>query len=635
MSTPVLTQAQTPAVSETLSRRRLFSAVAAVAGVSALGVAGAPHADASSLHPTAVSIRKVTQYRALTYTYNTKTKVTKVTKSTKVLVTARFSGSTVSLRNSKGTWVQIPYVWSSASKALVYSRALDLVLIARRKAATAPPPVTTAKSGSKITTPTAFATGSAYLTADWKGHLLRRAGYGPTPAALADVTSQGYAGWLESQLNPATIDDSNCTSILTRLPDQAAPIWRVKADLDNDVRNGWDQQMSVLMDLTTRAMWSKRQLLTVLEDFWGNHFNVTCPGDDIAPSRAHYAYTIRKNALGTFRDLLRATSSHPSMLTYLNNRESTAAHPNENQGRELLELHTVGVDAGYGEDGVVNSARILTGLGVDSDSGEYAFQPWNHWTGAVNVLGFTHANATDVGGQTVAFAYFDYLARHPATAHRLATKLAVRFVSDTPSPALVSLLAKTYLDNDTAIVPVLRVLFSSHEFATSIGAKTYRPFEHIVATARLMQITPSTAANLDACQQIIWMASDAGHNPFGQAFPTGQADTADAWASTASTLRRWNNTMNVVAGWYPSDVNRPDLRTMLVSAVLPATHGQLIDQVASNLLGRPLDAAHKTAALTFIGATDTKALTSSSSAIGWRLPQLVALILDSPYQTMK
>jgi hypothetical protein len=93
--------------------------------------------------------------------------------------------------------------------------------------------------------------------------------------------------------------------------------------------------------------------------------------------------------------------------------------------------------------------------------------------------------------------------------------------------------------------------------------------------------------------------------------------------------------MNVVAGWYPTDVNRPDLRTMLVSAVLPATHGQLIDQIASNLLGRPLDAAHKTAALTFIGATDTKALTSSSSAIGWRLPQLVALILDSPYQTMK
>ena len=91
----------------------------------------------------------------------------------------------------------------------------------------------------------------------------------------------------------------------------------------------------------------------------------------------------------------------------------------------------------------------------------------------------------------------------------------------------------------------------------------------------------------------------------------------------------------MVAGWYPTDVNRPDLRTMLVSAVLPATHGELVDQLAQNLLGRALDADHKTAALTFVGATTTKALTSTSSAVTWRLPQLVALILDSPYQTMK
>ena len=627
-----------------MSRRSLFSAAAALAGVSALAVVAEPAAQAAEItgiHPTTVSIRKVTQYRAVAYTYNAKTMVTKVTKSTRVAVTARFSGGTVSVRNSRGTWVQIPYVWSAASKALVYSHSLDLILIAKRKAATTPPPVKTPpatpapKSGSAITVPAAFASTSSYLTTDWQRHLLRRAGYGPTAESLHEVNALGYEGWLEAQLNPAAIDDSNCTTILARLTDQATPIWRVHADLDSGARDGWDQQMSVLMDLTARALWSKRQLLTVLEDFWGNHFNVTCPGDNIAPSRAHYAYTIRRHALGTFRDLLRATSTHPSMLTYLNNRESTAAHPNENQGRELLELHTVGVDAGYGEDGVVNSARILTGLGVDSDSGEYAFQPWNHWTGSVNVLGFTHANTTDVGGEAVALAYFDYLARHPATAHRLATKLAVRFVSDTPSAALVSALAKTYLENDTAIAPVLRVLFSSHEFATSIGAKTYRPFEHIIATARLMQITPSTAANLDACQQIIWMAGDAGHNPFGQAFPTGQADTADAWASTASTLRRWNNTINVVAGWYPTDVNRPDLRTMLVSAVLPATHGELVDQLAQNLLGRALDADHKTAALTFVGATTTKALTSTSSAVTWRLPQLVALILDSPYQTMK
>ena len=611
-----------------LSRRHLFSAAAAVAGVAALGISSAAPAEAA----TAVSIRKVIQYRALAYKYNAATKVTTVTKSTKVTVTARFAGSVVSLRNSKGTWVQIPYVWSKARNALIYSHSLDLILIARRKAASAPPP---AKSGGSITTPAVFTSASTYLTTQWQQHLLRRAGYGPTTSALEEVNTKGYAGWLESQLHPSTIDDSEFDTILTRLPNQAREIWRVKADLDNDVLNGWDQEMSVLKDLTSRALWSKRQLLTVMEDFWGNHFNVTCPGDNIASSRAHYAYTIRQHALGTFRDLLRATSTHPSMLTYLNNRESTAAHPNENQGRELLELHTVGVNAGYGEEGVLNSARILTGLGVDTDSGEYAFQPWNHWMGAVQVLGFTHANTTDVGGEAVAFTYFDYLARHPATAHRLATKLATRFVSDTPSDALVSSLAQTYLENDTAIVPVLRVLFSSTEFANSIGAKTYRPYEHIIATARLMGIQPSTSANVDACEQLVWMANDAGHNPFGQSFPTGQPDTADAWASTATTLRRWNNTISVVAGWYPTDVNRPDLRSHVVGSVLPATHGALVDVIAQNLLGRALDADHRAAALTFIGATDAKALTSSSSAVNWRLPQLVALILDSPYQTMK
>ena len=167
---------------------------------------------------------------------------------------------------------------------------------------------------------------------------------------------------------------------------QSTAIWRVKHGIENGDISGWEQFQSVLADYSSRALWSKRQLLTVMEDFWGNHFNVTIYADGTAESRAHYAYTIRSRAFGKFTDLLTAVTKHPAMLTYLNNRESTAEHPNENQGRELLELHTVGVETAYGETGVLNSARLLTGLGVDSDSGEYAYQPWNHWTGTVNVL---------------------------------------------------------------------------------------------------------------------------------------------------------------------------------------------------------------------------------------------------------
>ncbi len=283
---------------------------------------------------------------------------------------------------------------------------------------------------------------------------------------------------------------------------------------------------------------------------------------------------------------------------------------------------------------MLNASRILTGLSVDDESGEFEYKPWYHWVGPVRVLGFNHANASETGGEAVANALFDYLAHHPTTAKRLAKKLAIRFVSDNPSTTLINLMASTYLKYDTAIVPMLRVMFSSAEFATSIGKKSYRPYEHLVSTARLMQIKPAPD-NLNAPQQLIWMANDAGHNPFGQPFPTGQADTADAWQSTASTLVRWNNARSVVSNGYPNDVVRPPLYTLAVGATLPATHGPLVDLVASRLFGRPLSAAHKASMLTFLGATDSKALSSNSAAVSWNLPNFVAVLMDSPYQMLR
>ncbi len=614
-----------------VSRRTLLGGGAAVAAIAATGieVAAAPAAEAA----TVAVIKKVAMLKVVAYRYNATTHVTTVTKATKVTVTARFYGSKVYLKNSKAAWVQIPYLWSSSKKALVYSRYLQLQIAAAAAAAAA---ANNPTSGIKVITPKTFASTTTYRSNDWARHLLSRAGYGPTPADLAAVTAAGYAGWLEHQLAPATVADAECAAILTQLPDQSLPIWRVKHLIENGDISGWEQFQSVLKDYTARAMWSKRQLLTVMEDFWGNHFNVTIYADNTAESRAHYSHTIRTHAFGKFTDLLGAITKHPSMLTYLNNRESTADHPNENQGRELLELHTVGVEAAYGETGVLNSARLLTGLGVDSDSGEFAYQPWNHWTGTVKVLGFTHANTSDTGGEAAVNAYLHYLAHHPATAHRLAEKLAVRFVSDTPSAALVTMLANVYLKSDTAIAPVLRALFSSTEFAHSIGAKVARPFESLVSVGRLMQIKPAPGTTLDATIQIVWSADRAGHNPFGQPFPTGQADTADAWESTAATLERWNNTIGCVAGWNPSSDNviRPPLYNVVIGPTLPATHGDLVDHVATNLFGHPVSAAHKTAVLAFLGAAATKPVTSGSGAVTWALSSFVAVLLDSPYQSL-
>jgi uncharacterized protein (DUF1800 family) len=617
-----------------VSRRTLLGGGAAVAAVAAVGidVAAAPAAEAA----TVAVIKKVTMFRVGTYRYNATTRVTTVLTYTKVIVTARFYGSKVYLKNSKAVWVQIPYVWSSTKKGLVFSRYLQLQIAAAAAYAKAAADPT---SGIKVITPATFTSTTPYRSNDWARHLLSRAGYGATPADLAAVKALGYAGWLERQLTPSAVADTACDGYLARLyadkPVQSTAIWRVKHAIQDGDISGWEQYQTVLKDYTLRALWSKRQLLTVMEDFWGNHFNVTIYADGTSESRAHYSHTIRTRAFGKFTDLLVAITKHPSMLTYLNNRDSTADHPNENQGRELLELHTVGVEAGYGETGVLNSARLLTGLGVDSDSGEYAFQPWNHWTGTAKVLGFTHANSSDVGGETAVNAYLSYLAHHPATAKRLAQKLAVRFVSDTPSSSLVTMLANVYLKNDTAIAPVLRALFSSAEFARSIGAKVARPFESLISTARLMQVAPAVD-NLDATMQLIYMADNAGHNPFGQPFPTGQADTADAWESTATTLVRWNNTISMVAGWYPNDVVRPPLYNVAVGPTLPATHGELIDLVGTNLFGRPLAAAHKTAVLAFLGVTDpAKPLSSSSGAVNGSLASLVAVLADSPYMTLR
>jgi hypothetical protein len=196
------------------------------------------------------------------------------------------------------------------------------------------------------------------------------------------------------------------------------------------------------------------------------------------------------------------------------------------------------------------------------------------------------------------------------------------------------MLANVYLKSDTAIAPVLRALFSSQEFANSMGAKVVRPFESLISTARLMQVTPAVD-NLDAAMALVNMADNAGHNPFGQPFPTGQADTADAWESTAATLVRWNNTISMVAGWYPSDVVRPLLYNVAVGPTLPATHGELIDVIGTNLFGRPLAATHQAAVLTFLGVTADKVLASNSNAVNGSLSSIVAILLDSPYQTLR
>ncbi len=227
-----------------------------------------------------------------------------------------------------------------------------------------------------------------------------------------------------------------------------------------------------------------------------------------------------------------------------------------------------------------------------------------------------------------------YLATHPATARTIARKLALRFVSDAPSTTLVEELAKTYLANDTAIAPVLRRLFTSQEFLGSAAKKTRRPYEDLVATLRILGMRPD-ASGSRGIQGLYWMLEQLGQQPLAWNLPDGYPDIAAAWQSPAATLARWDMHVWLAATWWPKELQLPDLRAALLPAALPATHGGLVDPLSRRLVWRTLAAEHRDAVLRFLDATADKPLTASSSALGWRLPYIVALVLDSPHHLLR
>jgi uncharacterized protein (DUF1800 family) len=473
------------------------------------------------------------------------------------------------------------------------------------------------------------------VAADPLLHLLRRATYGPTPAAVAEIRELGATAWLERQLQPATIADTGCDDVIGRLDLVNLNIAGVRAAAAaGRLKPGsHDAMQQVGYATVARAAWSNRQLFEVMTEFWSNHLNVTCPFDDGWDNRPDYDRSvIRRHALGRYADLLKASARHPAMLTFLDNRSSAKTRPNENYGRELLELHTVGLI--HTEADVRATARLLTGLTVDRGTGGYRYQPTWHATGPVAVLGFRHANATAAGGESVSLKLLDYLALHPATARRIAHKLCVRFVADDPPTALVDRLAAVYLAGRSAIAPVLRALFRSAEFAESVGAKVRTPLEDLAATIRVLGLgpEPSGVAGLRA---LYWMAESLGHAPLRWGLPNGYPDVAAAWASPSNYLGRWNGHLNLAAGWWPTQLTRPPSLTTHLLPILPSTYGGLIDALADRLLGVAVSAEHRTVLTTFLGKQPTSTLKANDSAVHSGLPYLIALVLDSPYFSVR
>ncbi len=306
-----------------------------------------------------------------------------------------------------------------------------------------------------------------------------------------------------------------------------------------------------------RAIYSDRQLEEVLTDFWYNHFNVDMgkgAAQFFVPSYERDA--IRPHVLGKFRELLEATATSPAMLFYLDNWQSQAPpvpNPNaknaknakqapknarglnENYARELMELHTLGVDGGYTQQDIVEVARCFTGWTINqpNQGGSFTFNEKTHDKGERTVLGVTIPAG---GGQEDGEKVLDILARHPSTAKFISRELAQRFVADNPPPSLVDRMAQTFQSSDGDIREVLRTMFNSPEFFSqgAYHAKVKTPFEMIVSAVR------ATGAKVDYAMPLANQLNTWGEPLYRKLEPTGYSNLSSEWVNSSALLDRMN-----------------------------------------------------------------------------------------------
>ncbi|TDW96218.1 DUF1800 domain-containing protein [Dinghuibacter silviterrae] len=452
-------------------------------------------------------------------------------------------------------------------------------------------------------------------------HLLSRFTYGPTPGQIDEVVHEGLERWFSKQLEADLPEDSlnrllggydalQLTNAQVRqtFPRQGEVLRMMRKDgtISSDsamadpkvykdlLKTYMDQKgFKPIQELyrqfycqkVLRAIYTNNQVLEVMTDFWFNHFNVSVTKGDCAEFIPAYERdVIRPNALGHFGDLLLATAKSPAMLYYLDNFSSTAPvdqpngkNPprrsggiNENYAREVMELHTMGVDGGYTQSDVTQAARVLTGwtvfpMGQEQNpmvqrleamppaemakqgfvhDGDFVFIPNRHDKGEKTVLGKTFGPDE---GYDEGVRLLDILAHHPSTAHFLCKELATRFVCDTPSEALVDRMAKTFLAKNGDIRQVLLTMVSSPEFwgPDAVREKIKSPFELAISSIR------SLHATVDQPFQVYNWVSRMGERLYSYQAPTGFPDRGQYWINTGSLLNRMNFGLAIASGRIP------------------------------------------------------------------------------------
>src|SRR3989475_2166783 len=445
--------------------------------------------------------------------------------------------------------------------------------------------------------------GVALTPQDSALHALNRLAYGPRPGDVPRVAAEGVMRWIDRQLSPDGIDEDRlaqrerrfdilrydrgdfaalCTAgqreggggkwgggqtgdgsdsvgaqHAAPLPKQADPM------IPKSNRLG-----SEFADLAVvRAALSERQLYEVMVDFWTNHFNVYfAKGADRFLTPDYIEHTIRPRAMGKFQDLLIATARSPAMLFYLDNWESVApgtsppfplsarrrggqgVQPvpkgiNENYARELLELHTLGVDGGYTQHDVIDVARIFTGWSIErpQQGGDFECHDWAHDRGEKLVLGVRFEGGHDMDE---GIRLLKLLANHPATMHHVSRKLCQRFVNDDPPDGCVDDAVAAWQRTHGDIREVLRAIFQGPDFwaATNVRTKVKTPLEFVVSAMRAVAAEPDTSPRL---AQVV---ARLGEPLYLHVAPDGYPEREDAWVNSGALLDRMNAAMALAAG---------------------------------------------------------------------------------------
>jgi hypothetical protein len=461
-------------------------------------------------------------------------------------------------------------------------------------------------------------------------HLVTRFSYGLTPELARDVRKAGGGmEWFESQLKPSSVSDKGAGKVDAWWPELSyspAKLWRRQI---TGMQGGWEVMANYQRRALQRRIRTNRPVLEMMAEFWENHLNVPVNGDAQFTYRAAYGDHVREHALGKFSDLLVGAVTHPAMLIYLDQATSTKRHPNENLGRELLECHTVG-EGNFTEDHVKASARILTGYTVDMwETWQALYNPEEHWRGTVKVMGFKDSNKKKEG-QGLTRRYLEYLAHHPATARRIAQKLAVKFVRDEPSAGLVARLAKVYLKNDTEIAPVLRALVRSREFQRSEGMKVRDPGEDIVATYRVLDIRMDEPRDDDsAVNALLWQAGSIGIYPLAWPRPDGQPIDNATWSTPGRLMSSMSVHYTVSNGWWPTKgAHRPEGKDWLPR--VRVRFDDLVDHLSRTLLHVPAGDRLQKACRQATGIKPSEIIDPEHDLVQWGMGRLLTTFLDSP-----